>query len=125
MRRTFFTRMRSADSRGLAVALACLMLVVALIGGVHAGSASTGDAIAVLCGHTASGPSGGQPATGHDDLCCVAGCLAHAPALDTPPPSVAAPTLAGGITITAAALPPLIRGTVFFIHRQRGPPSFA
>ena len=123
MRRTFFTRMRSADSRGLAVALACLMLVVALIGGVHAGSASGGQATAVLCGHTAGGPSGG-PAPGQDDLCCIAG-LAHAPALDTPPPSVIAPKLAGGITITAAALPPLVRGTVLFSHRQRGPPSFA
>lgn len=101
------------------------MLVVALIGGVHAGSASGGQAAAVLCGHGTSGPAGEQPATNHDDPCCVAGSLTHGPALDTPPPSVAAPTLAGGTTITAAALPSLVRGTVLFSHRQRGPPSFA
>jgi hypothetical protein len=125
MRRTFFTSLRSADSRGLATALAFLMLVVALIGGVHAGAAAGGEATAVLCGHTAGGPSGGQPATNHDHLCCVAGCLAHAPALDAPPPAVAGPRPTGGIAI--AAVPPQLpaRGGAISNHRQRGPPSLA
>lgn len=125
MRRTFFTNLRSADSRGLATALACLMLVVALIGGVHTGAALGGEATAVLCGHTAGGASGGQPATGHEDLCCVAGCLAQSPALDTPPLSLAGPKLAGGIVIAAAPAPSLARGDAISNHRQRGPPSFA
>jgi hypothetical protein len=125
MRRTFFTNLRSADSRGLATALACLMLVVALIGGVHAGAASGGETTAVLCAHTAGGASGGQPATGHDDLCCVAGCLAHAPVLDTPPPSLAGPKLAGGIAIAAIPLLSSTHRDILSDHRPRGPPSFA
>jgi len=125
MRQTNMTRLRGADGRGLATALACLMLVVALIGGVHTGRAAGGEATAALCGHTAGGAAGGQPATGHDDLCCVAGCLAHAPALDTPAPSVAGPRLAGGITIAAIPLLSSTHRDIVSDHRPRGPPSFA
>jgi hypothetical protein len=128
MRRTILTTLSGAEGRPLAAALACLLLLAALIGGAHTGAMAASDGSGrvalVLCSHDANG-SGQQPADPRADLCCVAGCLAHAPALDAPPPSVTAPKLAGGITITGPALPSPVRGTVLINHRQRGPPSFA
>jgi hypothetical protein len=125
MRQPVLTSLRGADGRRLAAALACLMLIVGLISGLHIGSALGGETTGVFCGHAAGGPSDGQPASGRADLCCVAGCLAHAPALDAPPPAVAAPKLAGGIAITGPALSSPVRGTVLINRRQRGPPSLA
>jgi hypothetical protein len=126
MRPSMPTMLRRAESRGLAAVLACLMLAVALIGGAHIGAmaADSGAAeTAALCSH--AGGNGPQPADPRADLCCVAGCLAHAPALDAPPPAVPAPTAAGRFMAVAAATATPVRHRTPGAHPPRGPPSLA
>jgi hypothetical protein len=119
------TALRGTDGRRLAAALACLMLVVALLGGFHTGMALAADGNAAFCGHAASGPGGGLPADRAADPCCAAGYLSYVPALDTPPPGLAGPRLAGGVPIAPARARSRVRDSVFSNYRPRGPPSFA
>ncbi len=128
MRQTILTRLRATEGRPLAAALACLLLLATLIGGVHTGAmaaAESGDQVAfLLCSHDAK-DSRQQPADPRADLCCVAGCLAHAPALAAPPPLLPEPALAGGVAIAVMPAAIFARAETHRDHRPRGPPSLA
>jgi hypothetical protein len=113
--------LRGSDGRSLAIALACLLVVSSLIGGVQAGVAAS-PATGVLCTLGATG--GGAPPADHPEPCCMAGCLSPAPVLAATPAALSAPAnrsvdvlrpLAGSIS---PDLPQLIFG-------PRGPPSLA
>jgi len=128
MRQTLLTRLRATEGRPLAAAVACLLLLAALIGGVHTGAMAAvenaGRAAFVLCSHDANGNQP-QPADPRADLCCVVGCLAHAPALAAAPPLTPEPRLSG--SVAAATMPAVVvaRGGTHPDHRPRGPPSLA
>jgi hypothetical protein len=127
MRHTVLTRLREAERRPLAAALACLLLVAALIGGVHAGAmaADGNGALAfVLCSHDAD-RSGRQPADQHADPCCMAGCLAHAPALAAPPPPLPQPGFANGIALAGLSIVTIPGRDELHTYNPRGPPSLA
>jgi len=112
----------------MAAALASLMLLATLIGGVHIGAMAAAESAGrvpfVLCSHEANG-SGQQPADPRADLCCVAGCLAHAPALAAPPPLVSQPALAGSVAAAATPVSASVRAEAYRDYRPRGPPSLA
>ncbi len=114
--------LRGSDGRSLAIALACLLVVSSLIGGVQAGAAANA-ATGVLC--TLGDATGGEaPPADHPEPCCIAGCLSPAPILAATPAALSAPAdksvdvlrpLAGAISPDVPQL----------VHGPRGPPSLA
>lgn len=128
MRHTLLTRLRATEGRPLAAALACLLMLAALIGGVHTGAMAATDGggrvAFVLCSHNTNGNQQ-QPADPRADLCCVAGCLAHAPALAAPPPLTPEPVLAGSVKAAKVSVTVFARAETHPDHRPRGPPSLA
>ena len=127
MRRTILTALREGRNR-LAVALACVVLLATLIGGVHTGAMVSGESAGrnafVLCSHDTNGNQQ-QPTDPRADLCCVAGCLAHAPALAAPPPPAPEPALAGSVTVAKISVTVFVRAEIYRDHQARGPPSLA
>ena len=114
--------LRGSDGRSLGFALACLLAVSSLIGGVQAGTAANASA-GVLC-VLGDVTGGGAPPADHPEPCCMAGCLSPTPILAAPPAARSAPAdksvdllrpLAGSIS---PDLPQLVFG-------PRGPPSLA
>ena len=85
--RSLFAKLRGSDGRSIGRALLLLVLVNALLAGLHTGAlASQGPGAICTLAQPAGG--GGGPAP-HPDIplpCCFAGCLVAAPAL---PPAAA------------------------------------
>lgn len=127
MRRSFLALFRDADGRSLARALACLLLVNAIVGGLAQGAMAAADPAVVLC--TATG--GVQPAAdesgGRNDggACCEMGCVPQLPAVASTPDPLPAPRIAhdlGSIAAPAATFVPL---SLPAAHQPRGPPLLA
>lgn len=112
--------LRGSDGRSLAIALACLLAVSSLIGGLQAGAAANA-ATGVLC--TLGDVTGsGAPPADHPEPCCMAGCLSPAPVLTATPAALSAPANKSVDVLRPLAwsispdLPQLV-------HGPRGPPS--
>ncbi len=115
--------LRGSDGRSLAAALAWLMLVAALVAGIHSGAAASGTET-VLCAHAATDGGSRAPAD-HADPCCITGNLTSAVGTGGVPALLPLPSLADGraIVLPAKMTPPTV--PAFGQHAPRGPPSLA
>src|SRR5262245_28110261 len=80
MQRSLFAAFRSADGRSLGHALALLVVISALFGGIAAGNAAAGD----FDRHCTTSPYGVLP-PGHDGISCCPGMIGGTPFI--PPPA--------------------------------------
>lgn len=125
MRRSLLSLLRGADGHSLARALACLLLVNAVVTGFASAAAIAAEPASVVCSIADNAAAPDTPATAHDSACCDMGCGPTAPALAAEP--VAAPnapvTRAIGIVlprVVVATPPASLPG-----HGPRGPPLLA
>ena len=114
--------LRGSDGRSLAIALACLLAVSSLIGGVQVAAAADA-ATGVLC-TLGNATGGGAPPADHPEPCCMAGCLSPAPTLAATSAVLSAPA-----NKSVDVLRPLV-GSISpdlpqLVHGPRGPPSLA
>lgn len=122
---TILASMRSRDGRSLARALAALMFLNALFGGLHAGlAAAAADGLTIICA-VGSSPDGGSDEgqlAVHEHACCLPSA-APAPLL-TPPqlPAVWPVT----IDKVPGPFPPVPPVRLVLVHEgPRGPPVLA
>ena len=109
---------RGSDGRSLAIALACLLVVSSLIGGVQAGAAANAET-GVLC--TLGDVTGsGAPPADHPEPCCMAGCISPAPILAAATPFAPADRSVDVLRPLAGSVSPDLPQLV---HGPRGPPS--
>jgi hypothetical protein len=132
MRGLLLARMRNADGRSLARALAVLLFVNALIAGWHAGFMAEAGPGTVICAYGAEhGPAGSpaMPHPGDEPLCCLVACHVggnRSPAAGTPTAAIA---VLPERTVLAAAPPSrnlaLPRALAVAAFEPRGPPLLA
>lgn len=110
MARSFLGLLRGPDGVSLARALACLLLLNALIAGFHSGIAAAAPVGTVLCSADAAGIADTTPGDAaprdHAAPCCAAGCLSGGVAL--PPPAetpLRIPTAADRVAAPGLAAP--------------------
>jgi hypothetical protein len=119
MPRSLFSALRSADGRSLARALAALVVLSTVLGGIPAGHA------ALDFDHCIETPYGMLP-DGHQDLTCCPGMMGGTPFL--PPPAVPAIELPRAADIAIAPIPRdawIPESPVSLSDRPRGPPLSA
>jgi hypothetical protein len=129
MRSSLLSRFRGVDGHSLARALALLIVVNAVVAGLHTGvtAAEPAQAICSVGAESAGGdvPDAGHPGGATDRLCCTFGCVPTGAALPTadatvmPSPAlrgIKAPPPREGILAATGWLPS---------HRPRGPPVLA
>ena len=124
MRRSLFALLRGADGRSLARALACLLLINAVVGGFVSG-AQAADPAAVLCTIGIGSDPADAPAPSHDAACCEFGCVPVTPALATTPNVVPERQAVGDVRPPVIPDPAATPAMRIAGHGPRGPPSLA
>jgi hypothetical protein len=121
MRGSLLATLRGIDGRSLSRALICLLLLNAVVAGLHSGSVAAGDGMAIC----SAGHAGGNPGDlAHDENapCCKAGYLTTVATIADAPPVPEAPAWHFRGRVSAPPRAPLVAAVRAFDHGPRGPP---
>jgi hypothetical protein len=84
MARSPLALLRGSDGRSLARALACLLLLNAIVVGFHSGSLAAAPDTVICSAFAGDGAAPAPAGDDHPPSCCLSGCVSSAAAL--PPP---------------------------------------